>query len=917
MAEARRVEEAEGRGDVRDVRIRNHIAADPPESPKSDYLPLRRPQITVISAEPLDRDIWFSGTTVVFPPSPPPLWSVDIEPVPQPPPSYDQAVQGKTWEEHGERPTAAPRRASGATASATQANLVKWTTSASVPEGSAAPKERPAGKPPQKPPRPSLPKSGVRKASPKNAAPTDEDTEEPLTVAPPPPEHSQAPVPLPRSKQRKQPPAEENQGQILVQLGEDCDTLRSDPGETASNKYLNELLEVFSLSNEREENSHSADGVREGEDAGGDMSHNHRNIRDRIQAFESSAEASEPAKPDPEPRKVTTRPPVAAKPSVAIRPLFNHSVDDDSQNVSHVNNPPAPAPKPQPPKKPVGLAIKGELETLHSKGSISNRSHPPKLTRSSCVFDEDPLPVPPLKPAKEPLKPNLNINNHNSTTVLQNQNEDSPSNNVPVNRSSFAKQSGTRRPTTIRIPSKSDAHMSQDNPPPLPARKPVGELVLPPRRLNKTKSLPPRPPPAKSGPGRPPPPSIQSTGRSKSASWDTPAKNQSHRKGPVLPPRPNPGHRLYNKYTLQLPHGVAAINYGGSQSEELSFQKNEVLVLIEEIDLDTYECQIGDERGRVHKSHMKIITPLNSVGDSPPPQVFSFIFQNTFELCSCVSTEGPGELSLRAGDVVTMVEQVDTEWYRGTCRGTTGFFPITYVKILSNSPRTLPARKTKPPAATVSGPRCVARFDFEGEHGDELTFSEGDVIQLKAYVGQDWARGQLGTLIGIFPLNFVEVIEDLPPPPSQQHLQPNKASEAAKPAQQLRHVRRLVAEWVVALYDFAGNSEGDLSFQQGDRIQISRHMDGGWSCGRLDGREGIFPTAFVESAGPQPPEDRTEATAALRGRALYDFSSDSDEELSLQVGDIITNLESIDEEWFVGDLRGKRALVPKNYIQVL
>lgn len=142
------------------------------------------------------------------------------------------------------------------------------------------------------------------------------------------------------------------------------------------------------------------------------------------------------------------------------------------------------------------------------------------------------------------------------------------------------------------------------------------------------------------------------------------------------------------------------------------------------------------------------------------------------------------------------------------------------------------------------------------------------------------------------------------------------------------------AEWVVALYDFAGNSEGDLSFQQGDRILVSRHIDGGWSCGRLEGREGIFPTAFVESpgmtdmpeilqvldiktlfchlmftlrtildslpfitgirihptrldvlqqfvfqSGPQPPEE----TAALRGRALYDFASDSDEELSLQV----------------------------------
>lgn len=77
----------------------------------------------------------------------------------------------------------------------------------------------------------------------------------------------------------------------------------------------------------------------------------------------------------------------------------------------------------------------------------------------------------------------------------------------------------------------------------------------------------------------------------------------------------------------------------------------------------------------------------------------------------------------------------------------------------------------------------MARFDFEGEHSDELSFSEGDVIQLKAYVGQDWARGQMGNCIGIFPLNFVEVIEDLPPPMSQQQRQANNTPEAAKPDQ--------------------------------------------------------------------------------------------------------------------------------------
>lgn len=61
------------------------------------------------------------------------------------------------------------------------------------------------------------------------------------------------------------------------------------------------------------------------------------------------------------------------------------------------------------------------------------------------------------------------------------------------------------------------------------------------RKPSVNKSLPPRPPAAK-------------IGRSQSLSWDTSPKLQPekpHRKELVLPPRPNPGHRLYNKYTVR------------------------------------------------------------------------------------------------------------------------------------------------------------------------------------------------------------------------------------------------------------------------------------------------------------------------------------------------------------------------------
>ena len=61
-----------------------------------------------------------------------------------------------------------------------------------------------------------------------------------------------------------------------------------------------------------------------------------------------------------------------------------------------------------------------------------------------------------------------------------------------------------------------------------------------------------------------------------------------------------------------------------------------------------------------------------------------------------------------------------------------------------------------------SGPRCVARFEYIGDQKDELSFSEGEIIILKEYVNDEWARGELGDRSGIFPLNFVELIEDHP-----------------------------------------------------------------------------------------------------------------------------------------------------------
>ena len=61
------------------------------------------------------------------------------------------------------------------------------------------------------------------------------------------------------------------------------------------------------------------------------------------------------------------------------------------------------------------------------------------------------------------------------------------------------------------------------------------------------------------------------------------------------------------------------------------------------------------------------------------------------------------------------------------------------------------------------GPRCCARFDYDGEDPADLAFAAGDIIRLVERVGNEWMKGELNGRVGMFPVGFVEVIEDIPP----------------------------------------------------------------------------------------------------------------------------------------------------------
>ncbi|NXE82155.1 SH319 protein, partial [Cochlearius cochlearius] len=554
-----------------------------------------------------------------------------------------------------------------------------------------------------------------------------------------------------------------------------------------------------------------------------------------------------------------------------------------------------------------------------------------------------------------------------------------------------------RKPTVIRIPAKPGKPLNEipHSPPPLPAEKPIGNtsditvgkpnsgdlvkkvvsgrlinvhislMVCPIFRPVDGKIIPARPPPPKGVPGRPPPPKLsaaktssQKDALSRSTSDIAPdkktskfrlgpkrAKSQGFKNpDPALPPRPKPGHPLYNKYMQPVPHGVAKEDCLPRNAGELSCKPIMLIFLIVQ-DHCAYgaeqQCQKGEECGIV--SHRKIITPLAEY-----LKISSMIYKLLGFICCCQDSNHPpkvsdtsaphavvlhdfpaehaDDLDLRSGDTVCLLEKIDAEWYRGKCGNRTGIFPASFVKVVIDVPEEGNRKKIPCSSQCVKGPRCVARFEYIGDQKDELSFSEGETIVLKEYVNEEWAKGELRGTSGIFPLNFVEVIEDLPGTGMNIHCCYSEWSftyvgTGAAPknkvevSSSLPQNNRRSAQWCEALHDFTAETKDDLSFKKGDYIQILEQVDSEWYRGRLNEKEGIFPVVFVQTCSGT----LSQSLGGKKGKAkaLYDFHGENEDELSFKAGDTITELESVDEDWMSGEIQGKCGIFPKNFVQIL
>ncbi|XP_046511947.1 SH3 domain-containing protein 19 isoform X9 [Equus quagga] len=948
-------------------------------------LSARRPEITIVAAEPLRPASWFPGAPppgLGFAPSSAARRWTPNELVPaELPPSYEQVIkeinQVQVNTTNNNNAAATPRRT---ITSATQTDFSEEIDN-HLPQSNSTL---------QAPLKPLQPSPAVSASDLTNVAPliVFDISEEQNCLENSGP--TRCPVPKPRSKSNLRPVArdthikKQNHQKISSAATEEESSPSRPQSLLDSTNNLDSQAVMNIMNTERSQNS----------------------IVSKIKAFEDQTNTETsglPKKPEIAPRTLPPRPAVSSgKPSVAPKPAANrasgewdswtenrlkvasregltpHSPPQEAgsipvtkpelpkkpnpgliRSVTHeilgggpmAESPeggkkaPTPAPRPLLPKKSVSsenptypagllkpvtvpprLSVASQAKAFRSLGEGPPASPPVPVLPSKppgdidlISFDDDVLPTP---------SGNLVEDYMGSETVLDP--FQLPTKTEPT-KERAVQPAPTRKPTVIRIPAKPGKCLHEDpqSPPPLPSEKPIGNTYstgsgklsnvdrnrnlesdhtgqtggsvrgpprLPPRPGN-GKAIPARQPPPKGAPERPPPPKLSATRTSSkklpfnrsSSDMDLQKKQSNLASGlskaksqvlknqePVLPPRPKPGHPLYRKYMLSVPHGIANEDIVSQNPGELS-------------------CK--------DPSHAQ-----KPVDGSAPHAVVLHDFP----------AEQVDDLNLTSGEIVYLLEKIDTDWYRGKCRNQTGIFPANYVKVINDVPEGVNGKRESVSSHYVKGPRCVARFEYIGDQKDELSFSEGEIIILKEYVNEEWARGELRDRTGIFPLNFVELVEDHSTSGTKVLIGTKLPSKTRKEDSGANSQNNsLSGEWCEALHSFTAETSDDLSFKRGDRILILEHLDSEWYKGRLRDREGIFPAVFVR---PCPAEAKSMSALALKGRkakALYDFHGENEDELSFKAGDIITELESVDDDWMSGELMGRSGIFPKNYIQFL
>ncbi|XP_032132498.1 intersectin-1 isoform X8 [Sapajus apella] len=218
-------------------------------------------------------------------------------------------------------------------------------------------------------------------------------------------------------------------------------------------------------------------------------------------------------------------------------------------------------------------------------------------------------------------------------------------------------------------------------------------------------------------------------------------------------------------------------------------------------------------------------------------------------------------LNFNKNDVITVLEQQDMWWF-GEVQGQKGWFPKSYVKLISGpirkstsmesgsseSPASL--KRVASPAAkpAVSGEeiaQVIASYTATGP--EQLTLAPGQLILIRKKNPGGWWEGELQARgkkrqIGWFPANYVKLLS--PGTSKITPTEPPKSTALAAVCQ------------VIGMYDYIAQNDDELAFNKGQIINVLNKEDPDWWKGEVNGQVGLFPSNYVKLTTDMDPSQQ-------------------------------------------------------------
>ncbi|XP_032347157.1 sorbin and SH3 domain-containing protein 1 isoform X38 [Camelus ferus] len=231
----------------------------------------------------------------------------------------------------------------------------------------------------------------------------------------------------------------------------------------------------------------------------------------------------------------------------------------------------------------------------------------------------------------------------------------------------------------------------------------------------------------------------------------------------------------------------AKYDFKAQTLKELPLQKGDIVYICKQIDQNWYE---GEHHGRVGifpRTYIELLPPAEKAQPKKltPVQILEY-----GEAVAKFNFNGDTqvEMSFRKGERITLLRQVDENWYEGRIPGTSrqGIFPITYVDVIkrplvknpvdyidlpfSSSPsRSATASPQQPQAQQrrVTPDRSQtsqdllsyqALYSYIPQNEDELELRDGDIVDVMEKCDDGWFVGtsRRTRQFGTFPGNYVK-----------------------------------------------------------------------------------------------------------------------------------------------------------------